>query len=80
MRGARPRAPSTLINMSNLIVVLNSQGKYQAAEEIHQQGTRAEVESTGSLASRLAGEDEQPRGAIDSQGKYETTKEMYQQV
>lgn len=39
--------PDTLTSINNLILVLNSQGKYEEAEAMHRQNTRAKKKALG---------------------------------
>jgi hypothetical protein len=60
--------------------MLNSQGKYEAAEELHQQVLEPRQKVLGlQHPDSLTGMNNFA-GATDSQRKYETAEEMYRQV
>jgi tetratricopeptide (TPR) repeat protein len=72
--------PNTLTSMNNLAVVLSHQGKYEQAEEMHQQALRLsetvlgkEHPSTLTSMNNLA-------LVLSHQGKYKQSEEMHQQA
>ena len=72
--------PSTLTSMNNLALVLNSQGKYEEAEQMHRQTLALSESELGKKhPSTLTSMNNLAR-VLDRQGKYEEAEQMHRQT
>jgi len=71
-----PEHPDTLASMNNLALVLDSQGKYEAAEEMQRQAIELKEKVLGPEHPDTLASMDNLTLVLDSQGKYEAAEEM----
>ena len=72
--------PSTLTGMNNLALVLNQQGKYEEAEEMHRQALALRETVLGKEHPNTLRSMNNLALVLESQGKYEEAEEIYRQA
>ena len=76
-KARRSEHPDTLMSMNNLAVVLDSQGKYEAAEEMYRRTLELREKVLGSKHPDTLMSMNNLAGVLDDQGKYDTAMEMH---
>src|SRR5882757_7950127 len=72
--------PETLTSMNNLALVLDSQGKYEAAEAMHRQTLATKEKVLGKQHPSTLTSMNNLALVLDSQGKYEAAEAMHRQT
>ncbi|KAH0538559.1 hypothetical protein FGG08_004847 [Glutinoglossum americanum] len=72
--------PHTLVALSKLALVLHSQGKYVAAEEMHRRALEGKAKALGKEHPDTLITLNNLALALDGQGKYEAAEEMHRRV
>ena len=72
--------PNTLTSMNNLALVLNRQGKYEEAEEIHRQTLALRETVLGKEHPNTLGSMNNLALVLNRQGKYEEAEEIHRQT
>ncbi|RYP03604.1 hypothetical protein DL764_005034 [Monosporascus ibericus] len=72
--------PDTLTSMDDLPLVLNSQGKYDEAEQMYRQALALSKAVLGKKHSVILTSMDNLANVLDNQGKYDEAEQMYRQV